>query len=71
MERVENAAAVVRNRRGPMVDDQEQFMRYNELKQNPTKLFDFVARSLNTNDPEKLRNGTARYLSEMQSRFGS
>jgi hypothetical protein len=70
MDRLEEATSMARAKRGPVVDDQTQFVRYQELSQDPVRLFDFVARSLGTRDPDKLRAGTQSYLAEMQRRFG-
>ena len=70
MDKLEAASSQVRANRSPVVDDQTQFVRYQELSQDPSKLFDFVARSLNTKDPDKVREGASRYVTEMQRRFG-
>ena len=70
MDNLEAASSKARANQTPVVDDQTQFVRYQELSQQPGKLFDFVARSLNTKDPDKVQAGAASYISEMQRRFG-
>lgn len=70
MDRLEEATSRVRARRGPSVSDEQQYQRYMELSQSPTMLFDFVSRSVNSTDPEKVRRGAVNYLNEMRKRFG-
>lgn len=70
IDNLERATARARERRGPQVSNEDQYMRYQELSQDPTKLFDFVRRSINSSDPEKVRRGAVNYLSEMRNRFG-
>lgn len=52
------------------VPDDVQYIRYRELVQQPSKLYDFVAKSLNTRDPASVQEGAAQYLEEMRKRYG-
>lgn len=67
---LERATLNVRSRAVPPVPDEAEYVRYQTLKMEPTKLFDFVRRGMGTTDPDRIQRGAAEYLTEMRKRFG-
>lgn len=67
---MEKATTKAREFVAPSVPDDVQYMRYTQLAQQPSKLYDFVARSLNTREPSRVQEGAAEYLTEMRKRYG-
>lgn len=68
-EQIDQATLASRQRDDGGIDENLQYRRYMAVRNDPARLYRFVAESLGTKNPDQIRRGAAEYLTDMEERY--